>query len=269
VATHLLSDDAQLETVVDTEDRAELRLSEGEARFEVDPDHHREVLVHAGFVTVEVTGTVFDVAHLPGERVRVGVERGRVRVDWPGGTTSLEVGTARVFERPSPADEPPAASGSVSNEDQSPRGWRALAHEGDHERAFELLEQAGASAVRDEPADLLLAADVARLSGHPARAIEPLSRLVREYPSDARAPSAAFTLGLLQLGGNPAAAAQSFATCRRLQPAGPLAQDALARQVEATSRAGNPSAARALAEQYVQAYPNGRRVNAVKRFGGL
>jgi transmembrane sensor len=76
-------------------------------------------------------------------------------------------------------------------------------------------------------------------------------------------------LGLLQLRDSPAAAAQSFSSCRRLQPGGPLAQDALAREVEAQSRAGNAAAARALAEQYLRSYPQGRRATAVKRFGGL
>jgi transmembrane sensor len=123
--------------------------------------------------------------------------------------------------------------------------------------------------VRDEPGDLFLAADVARRSGHPSEAIAPLRKLVARYPGDGRAPSAAFTLGLLELSDSPAMAAESFATCRRLQPGGPLVHDALAREVEAQSRAGNAAAARALAQQYVEHYPNGNRITAVKRFGGI
>jgi hypothetical protein len=48
-----------------------------------------------------------------------------------------------------------------------------------------------------------------------------------------------------------------------------MAQDALAREVESWSRAGEASLARERAEEYVAAYPNGRRLGAVRRLGGL
>jgi outer membrane protein assembly factor BamD (BamD/ComL family) len=48
-----------------------------------------------------------------------------------------------------------------------------------------------------------------------------------------------------------------------------LAEDALARQVEATYRAGDTARARTLATEYLARYPKGRRVHAVQRFGGL
>jgi len=48
-----------------------------------------------------------------------------------------------------------------------------------------------------------------------------------------------------------------------------LAEDALAREVEAWSRAGETETARVQALIYSQRYPQGRRVHAVRRFGGL
>ena len=48
-----------------------------------------------------------------------------------------------------------------------------------------------------------------------------------------------------------------------------MAQDALAREVESWSRAGEASLARERAEQYVSLYPKGRRLGAVRRLGGL
>ena len=88
--------------------------------------------------------------------------------------------------------------------------------------------------------DLLLAGDVARLSGHAAAAVAPLSRAVTLHPGDPRAPLAAFTLGRVHLEdlGAPRDAAIAFARARELAPDGPLAEDALAREVEAWSRAG-------------------------------
>ena len=48
-----------------------------------------------------------------------------------------------------------------------------------------------------------------------------------------------------------------------------LAEDALAREVEAAGRAGDKRRARALAEEFVARYPDGRRASAVRRAGGL
>jgi transmembrane sensor len=125
--------------------------------------------------------------------------------------------------------------------------------------------------VRDVPEDLLLAADAARLGGNPALAVAPLEKLLARYSFDARAPLAAFTLGrtLLDQLGRPREAAQAFATARRLDSSGALAQDALAREVESWSRAGESSLARARAEQYLARYPDGRRAPAVRRLGGI
>jgi RNA polymerase sigma factor (sigma-70 family) len=54
-----------------------------------------------------------------------------------------------------------------------------------------------------------------------------------------------------------------------LAPDGPLAEDALAREVEAWSRCGEVEIARARATTYSQRYPRGRRAQMVRRFGGL
>jgi transmembrane sensor len=124
--------------------------------------------------------------------------------------------------------------------------------------------------VRDETAELLLAADVARLSKHAAQAVPLLRRVVDGHPGDARAPLAAFTLGriLLDQLGRPREAADMFARTRALGGGG-LGEDALAREVEASSRAGDQERAHRLAEQYVTSYPNGQRKRSVAKFGGL
>ncbi|HZJ65392.1 MAG TPA: hypothetical protein VFD36_17900, partial [Kofleriaceae bacterium] len=147
--------------------------------------------------------------------------------------------------------------------------WRDDASRGDYPAAWAELARTGAST--DTMTDLLLAADVARMSGHAGAAVASLARSLELHADDARAPLAAFTLGRVQLEdlGAPRAAALAFARAIELAPEGPLAEDALAREVEAWSRAGETEIARARALTYTQRYPDGRRARAVRRFGGL
>ncbi|HEX2659761.1 MAG TPA: hypothetical protein VHU40_15860 [Polyangia bacterium] len=124
----------------------------------------------------------------------------------------------------------------------------------------------------DESAEgLIHAADEARRAGKAADAVPLLQRLLREHPADVRAPLAAFTLGRVLLAQlrRPGEAADAFALARRLAPHGALAGDALAREVEASARAGDAARAARLAADYVAAYPHGQRREAVRRWGGL
>jgi transmembrane sensor len=118
---------------------------------------------------------------------------------------------------------------------------------------------------------LLAAADDARLSGHPQQAVVLLRRLLRDHRGDARAPLAAFTLGrmLLMELANPIEAAAVFAEARRLSPQGPLAEDALAREVESLSQAGALALAKTRAQEYLRLYPDGRRATVVRRMAGI
>jgi transmembrane sensor len=164
-----------------------------------------------------------------------------------------------------PAEKParsPAAAAVASS-------WRPLAERGRYEEAHAALKKAGPNAVRDETRDLLLAADAARLGGFPAEALPYLERVLRAHARDPRAGLASFTLGrvLLDELGRPREAADAFARARAA--GGPLAEDALAREVEATSRAGDTTRSRELAHTYQHLYPSGRRAKAVSRFGGL
>jgi transmembrane sensor len=120
-------------------------------------------------------------------------------------------------------------------------------------------------------AELLAAADAARGEGRLDEAVTLLRRTIDEHGGDPRAPLAAFTLGRLLLTelGRPAEAAAAFARARALAPDGPLAEDALAREVEAWSQAHDPARARARAEEYVRRFPAGRRLDSVRASSGL
>jgi transmembrane sensor len=210
------------------------------------------------------------------------VEHGRVEVAWLGGATVLLSGQGGLFppvtepeaapgeEPDTPRAEPPPASpapsahgaGGSASDDR----WRRNALAGDYARAYEELKAMGADAVRDDPGDLMLAADIARLSGHPEDSVRPLRAVVERHSGDRRAPVAAFTLGrVLDDLGRPAQAAAAFEKARVLWPAGPLSEDALSRSADAWQRAGRTAAARAAAGEYERRYPNGRHAAAMRK----
>jgi transmembrane sensor len=140
--------------------------------------------------------------------------------------------------------------------------WRELARDGRHSEAFAAL---GAQGIRRETrrlgvTDLLALADVARLSGHPAEAVPPLERILRDFSSDAQAPLAAFTLGRLELDAlhRPARAAGALERALTLGVPRSLREDVRARLVEAYAAAGQRAAAHAAADAYTREFPNGR-----------
>lgn len=118
---------------------------------------------------------------------------------------------------------------------------------------------------------LMEAADAARSSGQPKLAVEYLRRVLRDHRTSSVAPLAGFTLGrvLLESLGQPSEAAEAFAAVRDIAPRGSLAEDALAREVEALSKAGHSREAYERAQLYAQSYPAGRRLRPVRLFGGL
>jgi tetratricopeptide (TPR) repeat protein len=199
---------------------------------------------------------------------RVTRRRSLIRVAAAAAAVSLVAsGVGAFVGRPTPA--PVVATAAALPSPAAPAPWRPLAESGSYAEARAALKEAGPNAVRDETADLLLASDTTRLGGYPAEAIPYLERVVRDHTSDPRSSLASFTLGRVFLDelGRPHEAAEAFARARRA--GGPLAEDALAREVEAASRAGDTSGSRELAREYLTRYPKGRRLKAVARFGGL
>jgi transmembrane sensor len=264
--------DARARAVVSrsSPERLELELAGGPAAFDVPARPARTVVVRTARVEVAILAAKFDLGPA-GERVRVSVHDGEVAVTWPGAAApaTVRAGEDAVFPpapaAAPPAEEPPARAGAVERS-----RFRMQVARRDYAGAYRSL--VAAPGVADHSAeDLMLAADAARLSGHPAAAVPYLRRLLREHGGDVRAPVAAFTLGRVLLAelGRPAEAADAFALSARLAPAGPLAADALGREVEAASRAGDAARARRVAEVYVARFPNGARAAEVRRAGGL
>lgn len=267
-------------------------------KLELDVTHvpGRRFVVQAGEVRVEVIGTAFSVERAP-EQVVVEVARGVVRVEAPGrAAVELERGArlalalapaptqvpAATRLEPSTPVEPAPAPTLAPEPSPTPRvrepatstsaskRWRTHADAGEHDEAWTLLD-AGGHVDRRDPEALMAAADVARLTRHPEQAIVWLAIVVDDHRDSSLAPLAAFTRGrlLLERLGDPAGAAAMFAEARALAPKGPLAEDALAREVEALAKAGEASKARERAEQFVERFPAGSRRRAVEGWGGL
>jgi transmembrane sensor len=266
-------------------------VDKGSVRFEVSHHPERVFRAQAGEVAVEALGTIFTVERLD-QGVWVSVTRGRVRVEWPNGTREVGAGEADWFpprisdtaaapsrvdaqvessgvdEIASPDGDGTIGSRSAADGARSQR-WKTLAQQGKHGEAYAALGSLTASQLRN-PEELLIAADAARLSGHPSQAVPFLERVLTQFRRDPRAPVAAFNLGrtLIALG-NPAKAAQRFAEVRSFAPSGSLPEDALAREVEAWSLAGQQDKARDRAQEYLRLYPQGQRSTFVRKFGGL
>jgi len=277
------SRDTQLVVEQDTPTQVVARLTGG-ARFQVVHNPARTFEVRAGDVRVRVLGTVFSVEQLPSGVTQVLVEQGHVEVAWLGGATFLESGQGGTFppavvseaepKPPStasvPADPAPGVRGVARERASAGAGWREAARSGDYGRAYVELNAKGQDAVRDEAGDLMLAADVARLSAHPADALRPLRSVCERHAGDRRAPVAAFTLGRVLIDdlGRPGEAASAFQRARALWPDGPLAEDALAREADAWQHAARPDAARTAARDYLERYSQGRHNAAMRKILG-
>jgi transmembrane sensor len=245
-------------------------LAGGGARFDVPERKARRFRAELGALALETHGAAFrvQVGRRPGQ-VEVAAERGEVSAHVGQDAHVVAAGQTRAFSITARDDAAPSVRAEPPLAPAPPAGWRDDAARGDYAAAWAALGALRASL--DTMEDLLLAGDVARLSGHAGAAVAPLDRALALHPDDPRAPLAAFTLGRVHLEdlGAPRDAALAFARARTLAPDGPLAEDALAREVEAWSRAGETATARARALDYTRRYPQGHRSHAVRQFGGL
>lgn len=240
---------AGAEVVAVEQSRQVVRLEQrlGSVRYEVRPDSDRRFTVLSHGVEVRVVGTAFSVAVEAGA-VQVSVERGRVAVTNGAREVDLAAGeslrVARVEGTPTAPPtaifpSPPALS--VENREGALRPAEAVAG---------LLEQA----------------DAARARGDQASAERAFATIVAQYPQDARAQSAAFSMGRLQRArGNFAGAAGTFKALRQKVPNGPLAEDASAEEANAWALAGQLTLSRSAAEQYIKRYPQGAHASRMQR----
>ena len=252
--------------------RVRVEAIRGRAHFSVVPNPGRSFEVGSGSVTVKVVGTEFLVERRA-DKTYVEVSRGKVAVSWGGGEEHAFVagGESGLFPRPSEpvaTDEDARVRSGVRAQPPS-LAYRARVGSHDYRGAYAILAHHPALA-GDTVQELLVAADVARLSDHPAEAVPYLQRIVREHPRDERAHQAAFTLGRTLSGlGRTREAMSTFGRVRSDWPGNPLAEDALVRQTEAAGALGELATARRLAGEYERDYPTGQRRAEVRRHARL
>lgn len=244
----------------DEVERVRLRLDRGRAHFEVTRRPERSFSVRASNVTVSVVGTTFDV-EVVADRVGVSVATGVVEVDWGVGQKRLLAGERGWF--------PPLVMGESSPASVPERPAAPLGGSAKPSTAASVSASVGSFAPSAQT--LLAEVDAARSRGEPDHAVELLRQILRDYPRDPRSPLAAFTLGRVLLNelGRPRDAAAAFHQVRVNAPSSQFAEDALAREVEAWSRASEPERARSLAKTYLEKYPSGRHAPRLKSLTGL
>jgi transmembrane sensor len=297
----LLFANARVKTLENTSSSLVTLLETGRVTFDVQPGGPRRWTIECGLATVEVVGTRFTVERSP-HHGHVEVERGIVLVrgelvknriqrltagealdidDLSTGASttpraasspSITPAVPSVSAAPSIVAAPPSSAASNASStaaDEAHVQWRELARKGAFKEAYGAIahdDGVAQEAKRASVDDLLLLADVARLSGHSSEAVAPLTRVLDEHGGDPRAPIAAFTLGRVELDalGQAAAAAQTFARAISMGLPQGLREDAYARIVEARARSGDRAGARSAAADYEARYPSGRRLVEVR-----
>jgi transmembrane sensor len=266
---------SEVRIVEESATRVSVELVRGSGRYSVVPNPGRTFEVRSGSVTVTVVGTEFTVEQRT-EGTWVETFRGKVRVAWDANEAFVSAGESGIFPPSRSAAANPAEAlpheeweAPAARSPQATQAYRSRVARHDYRGAYAVLSRNPALA-GDTVEELLVAADVARLSDHPAEALPYLQRVVREHPRDERAPLAAFTLGRTLLGlGRAQEAMSMFGRVRSSWPQSPLAEDALLRQAEAASQMGDLATARRIAEQYDRDYPNGRRRAEARRYARL
>jgi transmembrane sensor len=266
---------SEIQVVEESASRVRVDVVRGTSRYTVVPSPVRTFEVRCGSVTVTVVGTEF-IVERRGERTWVDVLRGKVRVAWGDDQAFLVAGESGTFPHESAssaAEDGLAGQGEIdaptARGPHATQVYRSRVARRDYRGAYAVLSRNPALA-GDTVEELLVAADVARLSNHPSEAVPYLQRIIREHPRDERAAMAAFTLGRTLGGlGRTEEAMNMFGRVQSSWPKSPLAEDALLRQAEAASQLGDLGTARRVAEQYDRDYPNGRRRSEVRRYARL
>jgi transmembrane sensor len=239
-----------------------LVVRRGRVRFSVTPGGPRRWSIEARGTRVDVVGTVLSVDSSEAG-VRVAVEVGAVVVrsaSIPDGVQRLGAGQSLQLPATSQAETPPALDAArpvtapARSEPPEPRRTR---------RPAPPLPPARRAA---EVRDLWERADAARRTGDAREATELLTRLVREHPSDARAPLGAFTLGSLLADElkRPAEAAVAFQSALDLGlPA--MLRDACFLSLAAALRdARDAAGVRAVVRRYAAESPDGEPLRALR-----
>jgi hypothetical protein len=251
-------------------------LETGSAKFTVTPGGERRWEIETALASVEVVGTAFTMT-LRDHQLEVSVDRGVVIVNGervPGRVVRLTAGQRIVVDQapataaipapapaPAPAPEAPAitspASAPITAPVQAPRPQK---------RAVVAAPLHAAEPVEAQPeslAAIVARADQLSSTGDPEGAAKLLEGL---RATDRASGLVLFTLGRLYLDvlDKPELAAIVFGEMIDRGSPRSLLEDAYARRVEALQRAGLRNRALAAFADYTHAYPESRRIAALR-----
>jgi transmembrane sensor len=290
-----LQPESQARVIEVTEAGAHLMLESGRAWVSVTPNRKGHWTFSAGPFIVEVKGTRFEIGWNPREEIfQLTLTEGRVTISgcalgdarplFAGETLRASCRTndfqiastaasssfpAKGQEPVDPPLSPPNDSAVVAAPSSSSRSlggvtsetWQTLARANKFKEAFRHVNERGfdAELARADAEDLMLLGDVSRLSGNYGHALRAYQKVRSRAPGTEWAANAAFSMGRVYFDQRDAygEAARWFGTYSNERSDGPLAREALGRQMEALSRAGDRAGADRAAEQYLRQYPKG------------
>jgi TolA-binding protein len=216
-----------------------------------------EIAMHDGAVLLLGPAMGAGLAVRGGETVRITAESAEERQEPPSG---VDPGGAPSSPGAPPTPAPKGSASAGAAAEPGPT-WQELAGAGKYREAMARIDEDGFSSVsaRCDGKDLLLLADVARLSGRGDRASEALLSVRKRFAGASESATAAFLLGRLAFDGRHdlGEAERWFTIYLREQPGGDFASLAEGRLLEIAIQRGDHDRAQEAAKRYLERYPSG------------
>lgn len=249
----------------------EVKLHAGRATFEVAKRPARQFVVKAHDVRVRVVGTRFTVNDTGGV-VDVTVERGIVEVMRGGELVNLTAGQSWHSNVQTAAVVPPPSAAAIEDddaeEDDAPAPATAAAAPKRVKRAKGKRIAAPAQSMLPAAAaeDAFQSALAARREGRGGDAAKGFEKFIREAPSDARAPVAAFELGRIRMDslGDTRGAVEALRLSLKLDGRASFREEAMSRIVRGLDQLGDVTACQQARDSYLSAFPSGAYAHGVQ-----
>lgn len=263
------------EASVDTAELAvapELAIVAGEARLSTATGSVVRVRRNQDDMDVDVTDGSVRITSPAGSQ-ELGHGEPAISVPIRRDVTAAPTNVTRPRLLPTPRLQPTDTMSPVTVDEVPPvSDWRTRVKAGELTEALGMLRSQpggirGAITSARSATELMAISDVARLKGgDPSAAVDALTRVVQDFPSDPNAQVAAWTLGkMYEKMGQPVLAQTYFEKYRSLSPDGVLAEDALCKQIRAEHRASHKDEAVRMGKEYLSKYPNGPCKEDVER----
>jgi hypothetical protein len=262
------------------------RLVEGKLHIRVQHNDDTSYRFIAGPYEVRVVGTEFDLAWDPQSGLSLSMSKGEVRLAEPGGKLrtlgpgqslqlpGLEQALARAergggpasqeTERsrpavPAPPSEPVERARGSANPPAAGSSWDGMVAKGQFAEVVREAETLGVDAVLSgrSASDLKALGQAARYVGQRALALRAFNALRQRGGSDAARQAAFFLARLQEEQGNQAEALRWLNVYVSEAPRGVYAAEAYGRRLSLTERLRGRSAARPLAREYLERFPEG------------